>query len=160
TCAAPTEVACRCSAMWSAPIPPLQQPLVSPKPPPITGSTPPDEMDLLALLDDYTLRIVALGSALLGVVSGGLGSLAVLRRQSLRGHAIYHAALPGIVLAYLLPGSKATLVLVLGAAIAGWIGTLVVIGIVRHYRVKEDSALGLVLSVFFGFGMVLLTYVQ
>lgn len=117
-------------------------------------------MDLLALLDDYTLRIVALGSALLGAVSGGLGSLAVLRRQSLLGDAISHAALPGIVLAFLLTGSKATLVLVLGAAIAGWIGTLVVIGIVRHSRVKEDSALGLVLSVFFGFGMVLLTYVQ
>ena len=117
-------------------------------------------MDLLSFLGDYTLRIVALGSGLLGAVSGALGSLAVLRRQSLLGDAISHAALPGIVLAYLLTGSRSTLVLVLGAAVAGWIGTLVVIGIVGRTRLKEDSALGIVLSVFFGLGLVLLTYVQ
>ena len=78
------------------------------------------------LFSDYTLRIVALGSATLGAVSGALGSLAVLRKQSLLGDAISHAALPGIVLAFLLTGSKATLVLVLGAAAAGWLGTLAV----------------------------------
>ena len=117
-------------------------------------------MDLLSFFGDYTLRIVALGSGLLGAVSGALGSLAVLRRQSLLGDAISHAALPGVVLAYMLTGSRSTLVLVLGAAVAGWIGTLVVIGIVGRTRVKEDSALGIVLSVFFGLGLVLLTYVQ
>jgi manganese/zinc/iron transport system permease protein len=109
---------------------------------------------------DYTLRVVALGAALLGAVSGSLGCFAVLRRQSLLGDAISHAALPGIVLAFLLTGSKATLVLVLGAAVAGWVGTLFIIGIVSASRVKDDSALGLVLSVFFGLGLVLLTYVQ
>ncbi|MBA2352620.1 MAG: metal ABC transporter permease [Burkholderiales bacterium] len=109
---------------------------------------------------DYTLRTVALGAALLGLVSGALGSFAVLRRQSLLGDAISHAALPGIALAFLLTGSKETLVLVLGAAIAGWIGTLIVMSIVRTTRIKQDSALGIVLSVFFGFGLMLLTYIQ
>lgn len=121
-------------------------------------------MDLARLLQDllfdYTLRTVALGSATLGAVSGALGSFAVLRRQSLLGDAISHAALPGIVLAFLLTGTKATFVLVLGAAFAGWIGTLVVMGVVRTSRVPQDSALGIVLSVFFGLGLVLLTYVQ
>ncbi|HEX6926220.1 MAG TPA: metal ABC transporter permease [Longimicrobiaceae bacterium] len=117
-------------------------------------------MDLAGLFGDYTLRVVALGSAILGAASGALGSLAVLRKQSLLGDAISHAALPGIVLAFLLTGSKATLVLVLGAAVAGWLGTLAVIAIVRNTRVKEDSGLGIVLSVFFGLGLVLLTYVQ
>lgn len=112
------------------------------------------------LFGDYTLRVVALGSASLGAASGALGSFAVLRKQSLLGDAISHAALPGIALAFLLTGSKAPLVLVLGAAIAGWIGTLLVIGVVGATRIKEDSALGIVLSVFFGFGLVLLTYVQ
>lgn len=112
------------------------------------------------LLTDYTLRIVALGAASLGAASGALGSFAVLRKQSLLGDAISHAALPGIALAFILTGSKAPLVLVLGAAIAGWIGTLLVIGVVSSTRVKGDSALGIVLSVFFGFGLVLLTYVQ
>lgn len=112
------------------------------------------------LFGDYTLRTVALGAAALGVTSGALGSYAVLRKQSLLGDAISHAALPGIALAFLLTGSKAPLVLVLGAAVAGWIGTLVVMRIVNATRVKEDSALGIVLSVFFGFGLVLLTYIQ
>jgi manganese/zinc/iron transport system permease protein len=112
------------------------------------------------LVFDYTLRTVALGSAALGIVSGALGSFAVLRRQSLVGDAISHAALPGIALAFLLTSSKTPLVLLIGAAIAGWIGTLIVMGIVRATRVKFDSALGLVLSVFFGLGMMLLTYIQ
>ena len=115
---------------------------------------------LYDLVFDYTLRTVALGAATLGLVSGVLGSFAVIRRQSLLGDAISHAALPGIALAFLLSGSRAPLVLVLGAAIAGWLGTLAVMVAVRQTRVKEDAALGIVLSVFFGFGLVLLTYIQ
>lgn len=117
-------------------------------------------MPLVDLFSDYTLRTVALGSAALGTVSGALGSFAVLRRQSLLGDAISHAALPGIALAFLLTGSKAPLVLVLGAAVAGWVGTLVVMRVVETTRVKEDAALGIVLAVFFGFGLVLLTWIQ
>jgi manganese/zinc/iron transport system permease protein len=112
------------------------------------------------LLFDYTLRTVALGAGALGAVSGALGSFAVLRRQSLLGDAISHAALPGIVLAFLLTGTKSVLVLVIGAAIAGWLGTLLVIAITSTTRIPQDSALGIVLSVFFGAGLVLLTYVQ
>ena len=66
------------------------------------------------LFFDYTLRTVALGSATLGVVSGALGSYAVLRKQSLLGDAISHATLPGVALAFLLTQSKAPLVLVSG----------------------------------------------
>jgi manganese/zinc/iron transport system permease protein len=112
------------------------------------------------LLFDYTLRTVALGSATLGLVSGVLGAFAVLRRQSLLGDAISHAALPGIALAFLLTGSKAPLVLILGAAIAGWLGTLAVMVAIRNTRIKQDAALGMVLSVFFGFGILLLTFIQ
>jgi manganese/zinc/iron transport system permease protein len=112
------------------------------------------------LFSDYTLRTVALGAAALGTTSGALGSFAVLRRQSLLGDAISHAALPGIALAFLLTGSKAPLVLVLGAAAAGWLGTLLVMRIVGSTRVPEDSALGIVLATFFGFGLVLLTWIQ
>ncbi len=109
---------------------------------------------------DYTLRTVALGAATLGIVSGALGSYAVLRRQSLLGDAISHAALPGIALAFLLTGSKMPLVLMMGAAAAGWLATLLVMAVTRMTRVKYDSALGLMLSVFFGFGLVLLTFIQ
>lgn len=120
-----------------------------------------DPVDLLTrIASDHTLRTVALGAAVLGVVNGALGAFAVLRKQSLMGDAISHAALPGIALAFLLTGSKAPLVLLLGAAAAGWLGMLLVLAVVRNTRVKQDGALGLVLSVFFGFGLVLLTFIQ
>ncbi len=108
----------------------------------------------------YTLIIVSAGAALLGTVSGALGSYAVLRRQSLLGDAISHAALPGIAIAFLLTGSKTPLILVLGAAIAGWLGTLLIMSIVRLTRIKYDSVLAIVLSTFFGFGLVLHTLIQ
>ena len=112
------------------------------------------------LFFDYTLRTIALGSAILGIVSGALGAYAVLRKQSLLGDAMSHAALPGIALAFLLTGSKMPLVLILGAALAGWIATLFIMSIVNSTRVKYDTALGMVLSVFFGLGLVLLTVIQ
>lgn len=111
-------------------------------------------------LVDHTLRVVATGAAILGATSGSLGSFAVLRRQSLLGDALSHAALPGIVLAYLLTGSKTPLTLMLGAALAGWLGILAVRTVTSRSRVPYDAALGMLLAVFFGFGLVLLTVVQ
>jgi manganese/zinc/iron transport system permease protein len=112
------------------------------------------------LIFDYTLRNVALGSALLGIVSGILGSFAVLRRQGLLGDTLSHAALPGICIAFMLTGSRTPIVLLLGAGIAGWLGTLLLLRIVRETKLSEDAALGIILSVFFGVGVVLLTLIQ
>ena len=115
---------------------------------------------LTGLFTDYTLRIVALGAGTLGLVSGALGAFAVLRKQSLMGDAMSHAALPGVVLAFLLTRSKEPLVLLAGAAVSGLLGTLWMLAITRTTRIKEDAALGMVLSVFFGFGLMLLTFTQ
>lgn len=109
---------------------------------------------------NYTLRNVMMGSAILGAVGGAIGCFAVLRRESLMGDTLAHAALPGICLAFLVTGSRTSLVLMLGAAITGWLGTLCVLAIVRGSRVKQDAALGIVLSVFFGIGTVLLTHIS
>ncbi|MBM4394275.1 MAG: metal ABC transporter permease [Deltaproteobacteria bacterium] len=117
-------------------------------------------MDLAAPLLDYTVRTVTLGTAAVGAVGGVLGAFAVLRRQGLLGDAVSHAALPGVALAFLLTGSKDLPVLAAGAAIAGWAGSLVVLRVVRSPRVKEDAGLGIVLSTFFGLGLVLLTFIQ
>lgn len=118
-------------------------------------------MDVLSdLITNYTLRTVALGAAMLGVVGGGLGTYAVLRGQSLLGDAISHAALPGIALAFLLTGSKLPIVLMAGAAVAGIVATLIILGVTETTRIPYDSALALMLAVFFGFGLVLLTYIQ
>lgn len=108
----------------------------------------------------FTLRNVLLGATLLGIVGGVLGSFALLRRQSLLGDALAHAALPGVCLGFLISGSKESTPLLAGAMLAGVLGALVILGVVRFSRVKEDAAIGIVLSVFFGFGIVLLTHIQ
>jgi manganese/zinc/iron transport system permease protein len=106
------------------------------------------------------LRNVLLGATLLGAVGGMVGCFALLRRQSLLGDALAHAALPGIAVAFLLTGSKHPMVLLAGALVAGMVGSLLMLAVVKGSRVKEDSAMGIVLSVFFGLGIVLLTIIQ
>lgn len=109
---------------------------------------------------DYTLRTITLGTAILGAICGMLGSFAVLRKQSLLGDAISHAALPGIALAFLITGTKDTNLLLVGALISGLIGTFWIRGMITKTHLKSDTALGLILSLFFGFGMLLLTFIQ
>jgi len=112
------------------------------------------------LFTDYTLRTITLGTAVLGAICGMLGSFAVLRKQSLLGDAISHAALPGIALAFLITGAKDSNILLIGALVSGLIGTFWIRGMITKTHLKTDTALGLVLSLFFGFGMLLLTYIQ
>jgi manganese/zinc/iron transport system permease protein len=112
------------------------------------------------VFSDYTLRTITLGTAVLGAVTGMLGSFAVLRKQSLLGDAISHAALPGIAVAFLITGAKDTNTLLLGALVSGLIGTFWIRSIVKKTHLKSDTALGLILSLFFGFGMLLLTFIQ
>ena len=112
---------------------------------------------MLELLGDYTLRTVALGAAVLGLLSGALGTFAVLRRQSLLGDALAHATLPGVVLAFMLTQTRSAPVLMTGAALSAAAGALLLMTVVRRTRIKQDAALALVLSVFFGLGTVLLT---
>jgi manganese/zinc/iron transport system permease protein len=117
----------------------------------------------LALFDltwDATLRNVILGSVILGLTSGMVGAFAVLRRQSLIGDALAHAALPGICLAFILTGTRSTEVLLLGGAISGVLGTAVLLLINRWSIVSIETGLGIVLSVFFGLGILLLTRIQ
>ena len=109
---------------------------------------------------DYTLRTITLGTAVLGAICGMLGSFAVLRKQSLLGDAISHAALPGIAIAFLITGAKDTNTLLLGALVSGLLGTFWIRGIINKTHLKTDTALGLILSLFFGFGMLLLTFIQ
>ena len=117
-------------------------------------------VDLLNdLLFDYTIRNVALGAAIIGVVGGVLGSFAILRRQGLFGDALAHATLPGVCVAFMLSGAKAPVVLLSGAALSAGLGALLILIIVNRTRIKQDAALGIVLSVFFGGGTVLLTYI-
>lgn len=114
---------------------------------------------LSLVFTDYTIRNVVLGALILGTLSGTLSAYAVLRKQSLLGDVMSHAALPGIILAFILTGLRAPLPLFIGAIIAGALGTVFMRLVTSQTRVKEDTAQGVVLAVFFGFGMTLLSWV-
>ena len=111
-------------------------------------------------LEDATVRMVLFGSLLIGATGGALGSFAVLRGRSLMGDALAHAALPGVALAFLWTGSKSLPVLITGATCTGIIGVLLIQFITSRTRIKADAAIGIVLTVFFGVGIVLLTHIQ
>lgn len=106
------------------------------------------------------VQTVLLGAALLGAISGMLGAFALLRRQSLIGDALAHAALPGICLGFLIAGGRELGSILAGAFFTGTLAALVMMVIIRTTRLKTDAALGIVLSVFFAVGVVLLTHLQ
>ncbi len=114
---------------------------------------------LLGISYGYTLRVVALGGALLGVVSGVLGCFAILRRQSLMGDALSHAALPGVAVAFLLAGRELGALLI-GAGIASWLGVHFIRLLTSTTRIKQDTAMGIVLAAWFAAGIALLAYIQ
>ncbi|MGX4586387.1 metal ABC transporter permease [Paenibacillus chitinolyticus] len=117
-------------------------------------------LNWLEALKDPNTQWILYGSSLLGLSGGVLGSFAYLRKQSLMGDALSHAALPGVCAAFMVTGSKSILGFLAGAAISGLLATLSIGWMTRHSKIKQDTALGIVLSVFFGFGIVLLTQIQ
>ncbi|WP_044336454.1 metal ABC transporter permease [Rossellomorea aquimaris] len=112
-----------------------------------------------SILTDGNTQWVLLSTLLLGIASGVLGSFALLRKQSLIGDAVAHAALPGICFAFMFMGEKNFFVLLIGAAATGLLAAYTIQLITNTTRIKEDTAICLVLSVFFGLGIVLLTKV-
>ncbi|PLS17976.1 manganese ABC transporter [Bacillus sp. M6-12] len=117
-------------------------------------------MNWIELFQDPNTQWILLGSMLLGLSSGMIGSFAYLRKQSLMGDALSHASLPGVCIAFMLTGTKSIFFFLIGAAVAGVIATFLIGYITRNSRIKQDSALGIILTVFFGFGIVLLTQIQ
>jgi manganese/zinc/iron transport system permease protein len=124
-----------------------------------------DEFVRVVTLQDYNTRVVLVGTMLLGVGAGIIGTFMLLRKRSLVGDALSHATLPGIGIAFLvmvahggagkwLPG------LLLGATVSGVIGMGCVLAIRHLTRLKEDAALGIVLSVFFGVGIAIFGLIQ
>ncbi len=108
----------------------------------------------------YNTLIVLAGTSLLGAVSGLVGSFAVLRRRALTGDALAHAALPGLCLAFLVVQERSLPWLLTGAFASGVVGVVLISVLRRSTRIKEDAAIGIVLSVFYGGGIVLLSIIQ
>ncbi|MBV6647594.1 MAG: metal ABC transporter permease [Cyclobacteriaceae bacterium] len=106
------------------------------------------------------IKYVVLGSILLSISSAVVGCFTFLKKKALLGDVISHAVLPGICLSFIVSGSKNPFLLIIGASITGWISIVAMDYIVRSSKIKEDTATGLSLSVFFGIGILLLTYIQ
>ena len=121
--------------------------------------------DALFLQLGYNATLVTLGAGFLGIAAGVTGTFLFLRKRALVSDAISHATLPGVALAFIvmvgLGGDGRNLIgLLLGSALSAWVGLLCVSWLTRRTRLAEDAAIGAVLSVFFGFGVVLLTVIQ
>ena len=116
-------------------------------------------------LRDHATRVVVIGTTLLGLSAGVVGTFMLLRKRSLTADALSHATLPGIGLAFILAEvaggvGKSLPVLLTGALVFGLLG-MACISLIRHTtRLKDDAALGIVLSVFFGLGVAVLGIIQ
>ncbi len=111
-------------------------------------------------LSNANVRYVVLGVMLLGASTAVVGCFTFLRKKSLVGDAVAHAVLPGICLAFILSQVKHPLVLLLGAFVSGWLSILSIDFISKRSRIKADASIAIVLTVFFGVGIMLLTYIQ
>jgi manganese/zinc/iron transport system permease protein len=108
----------------------------------------------------YNTQMVLIGTTLLGAVSGIIGCYMVLRKRALIGDTLAHSALPGLCLAFMIFQTKNFIGLLGGAFLTALAGAWLVSAIRRHTRIKEDAAIGIVLSFFFGMGVVLLSIIQ
>jgi manganese/zinc/iron transport system permease protein len=109
---------------------------------------------------DPNIRYVTLGTILLACSSAVVGCFTFLRKRALVGDAVAHSVLPGVCLAFILSGQKNPVILLIGAFVTGWLSLLCIDWITSRTKIKEDAAIGLVLSVFFGVGILLLTAIQ
>lgn len=122
-------------------------------------------IEALLLQAGYNAALVAVGAALLGFAAGAAGTFLFLRKRALVSDAVAHATLPGVGLAFIamvwLGGDGRNLLgLLAGSAVTAGIGLLAVEWMTRRTRLSEDAAIGAVLSVFFGLGIVILTVIQ
>lgn len=115
---------------------------------------------LINLSQDPNAQWVITGCLLLGLSSGVLGCFALFKKYSLMGDAVAHAALPGICLAYMLYGSKSIGIFMIGASLAGLLGALCIGQISTYTKIKPDTAMAIILTGFFGIGIVLLTKIS
>ena len=111
-------------------------------------------------LEDANVRFVLLGCVILSVIASLVGSFSFFRKRALVGDAVAHGLLPGICLSFLFTQKKEGIALLIGALCSGWIALLCIEYLTKRTKIKQDTALALTLSIFFGLGIYLLTYIQ
>ncbi len=114
----------------------------------------------MGIITQYSFVVVAIGTMLLAMATGIIGTISILKGQSLIGDAVGHAALPGIILAFMISGKKSSLLLMVGAIIAGVVAFILIQTISEISKIEADTAMAIILSAMFGLGMVLKSYIQ
>lgn len=122
-------------------------------------------VDTLTFRAGFNTSLVVAGATLLGLAAGTIGVFMLLRKRSLMTDALSHATLPGLACAFLLASllgmdARSLPLLLAGGACTGVLGVICVQAMLRSTRLREDAAIGIVLSVFFGAGVVVLSYIQ
>jgi manganese/zinc/iron transport system permease protein len=96
-------------------------------------------------------------AGLCGIMCALLGVWMVLQRVSLVGDAISHSVLPGLVLTFLWFGTREPIPMMIGATVAGVVTVFLTRLITQAVRVREDASLGVVFTILFAIGVVLIT---
>lgn len=99
---------------------------------------------------------IVLGGALAGLACALPGTLLVLRKMSMMGDAISHAVLPGIVLAYFVSRTRAGPGMLIGAVLAGLTAALLTQWLQRKGNVEEGASMGIIFTLMFAAGILLL----
>ncbi|MDX1352405.1 MAG: iron chelate uptake ABC transporter family permease subunit [Thiomicrorhabdus sp.] len=110
--------------------------------------------------EDMNALWVLMGGILLGMSASVIGAFAFLRKRSLIGDALAHAALPGVMMAFLLFQTRDPLIMFFGAVSSSFIGFFIIDWLPKNTKIKPDAALAITLSFFFALGLMLLSYIQ
>jgi len=100
---------------------------------------------------------IILTGALVAVTCSLLGCYLTLRRMAMVGDAISHAVLPGIVLAFLISGSRQTIPMLIGAGILGILTTFLIEFLHKKARLQEDASIGVTFTWLFALGVILIS---
>ena len=104
-------------------------------------------------MNDFWIILVG---ALVASSCSVLGCFLIVRKMTLIGDAISHSVLPGIVLAFLITGSRDSIPMLIGAATLGLL-TVFLIQLFQTSGVQSDAAIGIVFTSLFAVGIVLVS---
>ncbi len=119
-----------------------------------------DNLRLFWQFEDMNVLWVLMGSVLLGMSASVIGGFAFLRKRALIGDALAHAALPGVMMAFLLFQTRDPLIIFIGALCSSFIGFFLIDWLPKNTKIKADAALAITLSFFFAIGLMLLSFIQ
>lgn len=100
---------------------------------------------------------IILTGSLVATCCSLIGCYLILRRMAMVGDAISHAVLPGIVIAFLVTGSRDSIPMLIGAGLLGVLTTFLIEFFHRYARVQADASIGVTFTWLFAIGIILIS---